>query len=128
MLEMDPDLAERLWEQIEPTVFIGREQFFRGLAEWDMEAVLIGDALAFVALTRGPEFHFASFGTGAPISLRMIRERLDPIIEAHGFVTTRTPREGADRQHRFNRALGFRQSGEDEFFLTYRMEAMTCQS
>jgi hypothetical protein len=119
---LSDDVIDRLWEQIEPVVYITREQFVRGLAEWDIEAIRIDGDLAFVALTKGPEFHFASFDTGAPISRAMIRSRLDPIIERHGFVMTRTPKEGADRQHRFNRAFGFHTTGENEFFIMYRLD------
>jgi hypothetical protein len=118
---MDSEVIDRLWEQVEPTVYITREQWVSGLADWDIEAVRIDGTLAFAALTRGPEFHFASFDTGTPISMSMIRSRLAPIIERHGFVTTRTPKEGADRQHRFNRAFGFHTTGEDEFFVHYRL-------
>jgi hypothetical protein len=116
------DVVDRLWDQVEPTVFITREQFVAGLVGWDIEAVLIDGRLAFAVLVKGPEFHFASFDSGTAISRAMIRQRLDPIIERHGFVVTRTPKEGADRQHRFNKAFGFRAIGEDEFFITYRMD------
>lgn len=117
---MDTNVIDALWAQIEPTVFISRSEFAASLADWDVEAVEIDGELAFVTMTRGPEFHFAAFGTGAPISRTMIRARLDPIIARHGFVTTRTPKEGADRQHRFNRAFGFQVTGEDEFFVEYK--------
>lgn len=119
---VEPAVIDALWAQIEPTVFITREQYVGELDGWDIEAVHIAGRLAFAVLSRGPEFHFASFGTGAPISLRMIRERLGPLIERHGYVTTRTPKAGADRQHRFNRLLGFKAVGEDEFFTTYRKD------
>lgn len=119
---MDTEAIDALWAQIEPTVFISRAEFVASLADWDVEPVRIDGVLAFVTMTKGPEFHFAAFGTGAPISRGMIRARLDPIIARHGFVTTRTPREGADRQHRFNRAFGFREIDGDEFFVNYRMD------
>lgn len=114
------DVLDRLWEQIEPTVFVSKSEWLDGLIGWDIEAVEIDGALAFAALTKGHEFHFASFNTGARITLAMIRSRLDPIIERHGFVTTRTPKTGFDRQHRFNRAFGFHVIGEDEHFVEYR--------
>lgn len=124
---IDTDVADALWAQIEPIVFIGRDEFVAGLAGWDVEPVRIDGALAFAALVRGPEFHFASFDTGATITRTMIRERLTPIIARHGFVTTRTPIDGADRQHRINRALGFRAVGDEEFFRIYRMDAAPCR-
>jgi hypothetical protein len=117
---MDADVADGLWAQVEASVYITREQFLDGLAGWDIEPVRIDGKLAFVAMTKGHEFHFASFDTGATITLGMIRARLNPIIERYGFVTTRTPKQGADRQHRFNRAFGFHVIGEDDFFVEYK--------
>jgi hypothetical protein len=116
------DVIDALWAQVEPISYITREQFVRDLEHWEIEAVHVDGQLAFAALTRGPEFHFAAFDTGAQITRTMIRERLDPIIATHGFVTTKTPKEGADRQHRFNRAFGFQAAGECEFFIHYRMD------
>lgn len=123
---MNSDVADALWTQIEPDVYITRDQFMRGLAEWDVEPVEINGELAFAGLTKGPEFHFASFETGAPITLAMIRTRLGAIMDRHGYVTTRTPKEGADRQHRFNQAFGFQVAGEDEFFVHYRKDDKPC--
>lgn len=111
-------VIDALWAQIEPTVFIQREQFERELDGWEIEPVEIDGKLAIVALTKGPEFHFATFGTGAPVRLW---KWLNPIIDRHGFATTRTPKDAA-RQHRFNLKFGFTVTGEDEFFMYYRLE------
>jgi hypothetical protein len=119
---MNADVIDALWAQIEPIVFISRDQFVSGLEQWDIDPVHIDGELAFVALTQGPEFHFTSFETGAQISRDMIRSRLHAIIERHGYVTTRTPIEGANRQHRFNRILGFHVTGTSEFFVDYRLD------
>ena len=120
------EVIDRLWGQIEPIVYITRGQFERVLTDWEIEPVAVNGELAFAALVKGPEFHFASFDTGAPITRGMIRSRLEPIMKRHGFVATRTPKTGADRQHRFNRAFGFQVFGEDEFFTHYRLER-ACQ-
>jgi hypothetical protein len=119
---MDPDVIDALWEQIEPTVFISRAEFVAGLDGWDIRAEHVDGELAFVTMTNGPEFHFATFGTRAPITRSRTRAWIDPIIARHGFVTTRTPKEGADRQHRFNLTFGFRPVDEDEFHIMYRMD------
>ena len=112
-------VIDRLWQQIEPVVFITRGEFERGLADWEIEPV--GDPLAFAVLTRGPELHFASFDTGARITPRMIWSRLDAIMARHGFVTTRTEIEDV-KQQRLNRRLGFVETGRDEFFLFSRLD------
>lgn len=118
----DPDVVDALWAKIEPVVFITRDQFARGLDDWEIEVVRDDkDEIGFVVLVQGAEIHFESFGSGIPITQRMIRERLAPIMRGHGYVTTRTPKD-AERQHRFNRAFGFEAVGEDEFYVFYRMD------
>ena len=112
---------DAMWSQIETVSYITREQFVGGLDGWEIEPVVINGDLAFAALSRGSEFHFASFGTGAKITRSMINERLKRICDQHGFVITKTPRIGADRQHRFNLAFAFRLCGEDEHFIHYRL-------
>lgn len=124
---MNTEVADALWAQLEPTVYITRDQFMRGLAEWEIQTVEIDGRPAFITLTKGPEFHFTSLDTKSSVTLGLIRSLLAPILERHGCVTTRTPKEGADRQHRFNRAFGFREVGEDEFFVHYRKDR-PCQS
>lgn len=115
------NIIDRLWEQIEPTVFITKEQFAAGFKDWTIEMVEVDGVAAFVGLTNGPEFHYASFGIGARITRAMIWSRLNPILDKHGFVTTRTPKDDV-RQQRINRAQGFVEIGSDEFFITFRMD------
>jgi hypothetical protein len=116
-----PSILDALWAEIEPIAFITKEQFARGLDAWEIEPVEIDGELAFVTLTQGPEFHCTSLGIGRPISMAMIRARLEPILDRHGFVTTRTPKS-EPRQHRLNLRFGFRAVGEDEFFTIYRLD------
>ncbi len=116
-----PALIDRLWAQIEPIVFITRDQFVRGLEAWDVTPVEIDGELAFCTLVQGPEFHFTSFGTGHRIMRDMIRSHIEPIIAEHGFVTTRTPKDD-NRQTVLNRRLGFKVTREDEFFVHARLD------
>jgi hypothetical protein len=118
-------LIDALWAQIEPFAYITREQFARGLDAWEVEPVEIDGRLAFATLVRGPEFHFTSFETGARVPVATIWARVEPIMARYGFVTTRTPKD-EPRQHRFNKLLGFRPIGEDEFCVHYRLES-PCQ-
>lgn len=123
---MADDLMDRIWAQLEPEVFITRAQFERGLDGWEIEPVEIDGELAFVAFTKGPEFHFTSFDAGYPITRDMIWTRLTTIIDKHGFATTRTPKNESPRQHRLNKRLGFVEVGSDEFFIHYRLDG-PCQ-
>jgi hypothetical protein len=124
----DIDVIDALWAKIEPIAFITRDQFARGLEDWNIEVMRAADGeLALVAMTQGSEFHLDSFGKGIPITPKMINERFEPLMKRYGCVTTRTPIEGEDRQHRFNRAFGFKEVGRDEFFVHYRKDA-PCRS
>lgn len=124
---MREQIIDRLWVQVEPFVFITRMEYEQRLEGWTILTEEMKNKLAFVALINGPEFHMISFGTGAPINRKLIRETLTPILEEHGYVLTQTPKEGFARQHRFNRAFGFHPIGEDEFFIKYRLEASECR-
>lgn len=112
------DIKDRVWAQVEPTVYVGRDEFFEG---WTIDGVEINGELVAAVLTRGPEIHYASLGTGRPLTLKMFRRHLQPIIDAHGYATTRTPKDDL-RQARFNELIGFKAAAEDEFFVHYRIE------
>lgn len=114
-------IADRLWEGASEVLFISKDEFLRRLDGWEIEPVEHDGELVFVFLTKGPEFHFQSFGKGQPISMKMIRERLQKIIDGHGYALTKTPKTDA-RQHIFNRAFGFYVAHEDEYDLHYRID------
>lgn len=116
-------VIDSLWEQAEPNIYIGKAEFIRSLDGWTIEPVEIDGDLAYVTMTNGPEFHFTTFGKHRG-TIKMVRDGIQPVIDQHGFVLTRTPKD-ADRQHRFNRLIGFVADGEDEFFIHYRMEKLT---
>jgi hypothetical protein len=117
------DLAERLWKDVEPTVFITKEQFISGLDGWDLEPVFIDGQLAILTMAKGPAFHFHSFGTGRSLTRKMICDYLRPIIAEHGYATTKTPKHD-ERQNRFNLLFGFSLTHEDEYDRHYRIEAL----
>ena len=117
------NIIDKLYDRLPPLVFVSREDFGRSLQGWAIEPVEIGGALAFVFLSKGPEFHFQSFGQHHRITMAMIRSRLDPILAAHGYAMTRTPKDDA-RQHRFNLRFGFEAIGEDEYDIFYRVERL----
>lgn len=86
---------------------------------WEITPVENDGALVVVTLTKGPELHFQSFGR--PIPRRIVRSIVQQIIDRHGYVTVKTPKI-EPRQQRFNRAIGFRQVGEDEYDVHFRMD------
>jgi len=76
-----------------------------------VDGVLVG-----AVLTKGPELHFATFGKKWRLTRADIRRYLEPILAEHGHVETKTPADDA-RQLRFNRLLGFEETGADEFYV-----------
>jgi hypothetical protein len=121
MAAVDAEVLDRLWAEVEPSVFITRAQWEQGLAEWDIQAIHAEDGrLAFVVLTRGPEIHYKSFGV-EPMSLAMLRRWGTPLLERYGHVVTRTSKDDL-RQQRVNRRLGAVEVDSDEFFITFRWD------
>ena len=113
-------VIDAMWAQAEPRSYITREQFERELDGWTIEPVERGGTLVGAFVTRGPELHFATFQRVA-FSLRLIREHVDPLIDMYGHCLTRTPKDAA-RQRRFNERMGFVATGDDEFWVHYRLE------
>lgn len=69
-----------------------------------------GVDVAFV-ITRGPEIHMLSLVGPRAMTRKNITEYLHPIVEAHGYATTRVPL--AETDHRLRLALGFQQTWQD---------------
>lgn len=99
-------------------LFVSRETFARALDGWQINEVKIDGRAAFITAVRGPEFHFSDLGTGRPISRKMIREFLKPIIAEHGYAMTKTPKDDV-RQRRFNEKYGFHATACDSEYVTY---------
>jgi hypothetical protein len=113
-------VLDQIWAEVEPRVYITREQFFDG---WRVESQEIDGELAYAALSKGPDYHFMTFGKKHPIPLHLIISQVQPIIDEYGFVRTMTPREDK-RQRRFNRLIGFVVEREDEFFTYFRADRL----
>lgn len=124
---MNPAILDRLWKDAEPNFFGTREDFARQWDGWETVAVEDEGQATFVALVRGPQFHFHSFKSGQSLSLSRIKAFLQDLIDRHGHAETRTPIADG-RQQRFNHRLGFVEAGRDEYDITYRIERIQkCQ-
>lgn len=126
------ELLDRLWAQDGPNVFITRRQYEATLDGWDIRPYEKDGLLVGATIVRGPEIHFATFGVRWRLTRADIAHHLAPLIEMYGEARVRTAKDDA-RQQRFNRALGFTECGEDEFFIHFRLERLpmkkdnTCQ-
>jgi len=119
-------ITDLLWQRVKNTLFISKEQFLAALDGWAIDPIYVGGDLAFATLTKGPEFHFDSFGTKHSIPMRVIRARLQDIIGRYGYAMTRTPKDDA-KQQRINKMFGCVVTGEDEYDLHYRIERLPCR-
>lgn len=124
----DPEVIDALWAQLEPDVYITREQFEREAATWVITPYRTDDGrLAFVTTSKGPEFHFSTFNTGMSTTMRIARLWLAPLIERYGYVSTHVPIDDA-RMHRFCRTFGFKaEAANSEFFTPYRLDHLKCR-
>ena len=118
---MNADLLERLWLANEDALYITKQAFMANLADWNITPHYAEGIVVGATLTKGSDFHFASFGAKWTLTRADIRRYLTPILEQYGCVTTQTPKDDA-RQSRFNKILGFVPTGEDEFYIHYKLE------
>lgn len=116
-------LKEALWRKDRRRVFLSKAQYLSALDGWDLEAHEVGGEVVGVAMSKGPEFHYATFGPKWHLNRADIRKYLSPILAQHGRVVTRAPRDDY-RQQRFNRIIGFTDVGGDEFFIHMELKAL----
>lgn len=115
-------IDELLWQQAsaDALFMMPREEYLAAMHEYDLEAIDHEGEPWIAFLHKGPEFHFSTLQR-RPISMKLARAMVQPIIDKHGYATTKTPKED-ERQQRFNALFGFDKIGEDEFFIHYRIE------
>ena len=105
-------------------LFITREQFAQSLDGWTLDPVLRDDgSIGIIWVSKGPEFHFAKFGTDIQFTKTTLKKYPGDIIKQHGYALTKTPKTDT-RQLRFNTRLGFFQVGEDEFDIHLRIDQL----
>lgn len=119
-------IEDLIWEQASQFLFMPKEQYLEELRTYAIEPVHRDGLLLGAILRKEAELHFVTF-KAAPIPRQVVREALAPQFEAFGYVTTRTPKVDS-RQHRFNRLVGFRPVGEDEYDVHYRLRREDCRA
>lgn len=115
------DLIELLWKKAEPMFFAAKDDFVRGLNDWEIYPIVEDGYILLIVGTQGPFMHFETMESGRPITRRIVRLVLEPLIEKFGHAVTKTPKEEI-RQRRFNELIGFVMVGEDEYDIHYRIE------
>ena len=121
------ELKERLWEIVKDTPELTYYDFLCNLEGWTLDGVYDGDALAFVVITKGPEFHFVSCGTKLKVNRAILAKYPGSLIDRYGFAETSTPKTPEyTRQHRFNKLIGFVPTHETDTHVFYRIERIKC--
>lgn len=122
-----------LWERAKDTLYLSREQYEQSLGGWTLDPLHREDgSVSMIFVVRGPEFHFAKFGSDVLASRDHLRKYPGTLIQKYGYALTKTPKTDA-RQARFNERLGFYRIGEDEFDIHLRIDQLRkketpCQS
>lgn len=112
-------IEDMIWEQVSQILFVPKETYMEALATYSIERVERDGVLLGAVLRREDELHFVTFKNG-PIPRQVVRDALAPQFAQYGRVVTRTPKVDP-RQHRFNRLVGFRQVGEDEYDIHFEL-------
>ena len=113
------DLTDRIWAAVEPSIYLTKEEYLAGLEGWEITPHVIDGETIGAVLVKGTELHFVTWGKWG-LRREDIRHYLNPILHKHGVVTTRTPVDSL-RQQRFNRVLGFVETGRSEFFVYFSL-------
>lgn len=106
-------IVDRLYEDC--PLYLTREEHAKALSKLTIEEFGAG-----CFLINGPEIHFAKFDA-SPLTPRHVR-RVQQLVREYGYATTRVPKEDT-RIQRFAERIGFRQVGEDQYDMHYRIEA-----
>jgi hypothetical protein len=80
-----------------------------------------GVDVGFVAI-KGPEIHILPIVARKALSRKNITAYLKPLLDEHGYVTTRVP--VADTNHRLRINLGFELTWSDERFTYWALTAL----
>lgn len=89
------------------------------LKDWNCQIVQRNGADAYMVLTKGCEVHMASMSHRRAITRKNARETLAPILEEHGWATTRFPLGAVDQK--LCDRLGFSHTWDDDRYSYFAM-------
>ena len=105
-------------------LYLTKAEFTESLTGWTLDPVCRQDGtIGIIFMVKGPEFHFAKFGSDIQASRDHLKKYPGSLIQQYGYALTRTPKT-ATRQQRFNERLGFYRIGEDEFDVHFKIQTM----
>lgn len=119
------EVREQIWQEASEHLYCTREQYMAMLDDWAIKVLEVDDQPAFAILERGPEIHLITLRSGHRFPLKLFAAELERIVDQHGYVQTRTPKDSDARQHRANLRFGFKKADEDELDIIYRFTRST---
>lgn len=127
-LKMREALIDRMFSESKKSLyFTTREAFAKSLDDYDLSPMYQDGKMYAVVVSKGPEFHFMVMGEKWTLNKEILEEYPGSLIRRFGYAETFTPVED-ERQHRFNKRLGFVETRRDENNVYYKIERMrTCQ-
>lgn len=113
----DPTLGEPIIEDIMEELSISRYDTLQLLHECEAIPGYVDGQLVATLLRKGTEVHFAISKAyrGKTINRRRTREFLQPVLDEHGFLTTRLLHDRKGQQ-RFIERIGFKKTWSDARF------------
>mgnify|MGYP000615519730 CR=1 FL=1 len=119
------ELKDRLWEHMRETPGLTRFEFLHNLHGWMLDAIYDGDEIAAIFIVKGAEFHFVKLNSTSKANKAVLKKYPGELIAKYGYAETHTPKTpDFDRQHRFNKIIGFFPVREDDSHVYYRIEKL----
>lgn len=118
-------LLEPLVATLRKGTTLSRVQVLKELESWDARPFLVAGEHVGSAIVKGTELHFALLPGFRPKGCvrGAIHAFLQPLLEAHGFLTTRV-RLGQVAEKTFVQRVGFKPTWNDDNFQYYLLGAL----
>jgi hypothetical protein len=123
------NVIDALWNHVKDDLYVTREEFVRSLDGYALHPEFndMGQMIG-VVISKGPHFHFATFGVKWKLTKAMLAKWPGSLIDKYGYAETFTPLEDT-RQQRFNQRVGFVETKRDDQYVHYKIERVrSCQS
>ena len=112
-----------LYAKVSAELTISREQYEESLIGWDIEPINVRGKDIGVVMSKEHEIHVCLERKDAIAYGRsIIRKYLDERLKKHGCLTTIALKKNT-ADARFLERLGFKKTGEDETFFSYRIDS-----
>ncbi len=114
---------DTFWDCVKDKVYIDKETFIRNLYGYTLTEFANDEGVYLIIVEKGPHFHFITTGVKWKLNKEILQKYPGSLIEEFGFAETKTPIEDT-RQQRFNKRLGFIETGRDQTYVYYRIHKM----